>query len=92
MTETAEARVLANRVLDRVNADPDDDLAILARQLLREDERTERMASLLCNLAQILDVVKQEWAKSWSAWDQEQRDGITSELKAYYEKKVIVRI
>jgi hypothetical protein len=35
---------------------------------------------LLTNLAQILDVVKQEWGESWSAWDQEQRDKITQFL------------
>lgn len=35
MTERQEALRLANRVLDRMNADPDDDLAILSRQLLR---------------------------------------------------------
>lgn len=33
--ELARAIVLANKVLDRVNGDPDDDLAILSRQLLR---------------------------------------------------------
>lgn len=35
MTEREETIALANRVLDRVNADPDDDLAMLSRQLLR---------------------------------------------------------
>lgn len=34
-TEREEAIALANRVLERVNADPDDDLAVLARQCLR---------------------------------------------------------
>lgn len=33
--ETANATILANKVLDRVNGDPDDDLAVLARQFLR---------------------------------------------------------
>lgn len=37
-TEQQEAIALANRVLDRINADPDDDLAVLARQLLRSTE------------------------------------------------------
>lgn len=41
MTETEEAIALANRVLDRVNADPDDDMAILARQFLRAHEGVE---------------------------------------------------
>lgn len=35
MTERQEAIELANHILDRPNGDPDDDLAILARQLLR---------------------------------------------------------
>lgn len=35
MTESEEAVIIANKVLDRINADPDDDLAILARELLR---------------------------------------------------------
>lgn len=43
MTERADAIRLANTVLDRVNADPDDDLAVLARQLLRTRERAERL-------------------------------------------------
>lgn len=40
MTEYEQAIALANKVLDRVNADPDDDLAVLARQFLRAVERT----------------------------------------------------
>lgn len=39
MTEEQYAPILANKILDRANADPDDDLAILARQLLRTHER-----------------------------------------------------
>lgn len=35
---------LADRVLDRPNADPDDDLAVLARQLLRANEALQRIA------------------------------------------------
>ncbi len=38
MSERREAISLAQRVLDRPNADPDDDLAILARQFLRYGE------------------------------------------------------
>lgn len=33
--ELARAIVLANRILDRPSGDPDDDLAVLSRQLLR---------------------------------------------------------
>jgi hypothetical protein len=39
MSEKEFAIILANKVLDRINADPDDDLAVLARQLLRALER-----------------------------------------------------
>lgn len=39
MNEYKSARILANQILDRTgSADPDDNLAILARQLLRADE------------------------------------------------------
>jgi len=38
--------------------------------------------ALLSNIAQILDVVKTEWGKSWSEFDQEQRDHITRLLAA----------
>lgn len=33
--------------------------------------------NLLCNIAQILNTVKQEWGESWSTWDQEQYDSLT---------------
>lgn len=39
MTETEQAVILANKILDRVHADPDDDMAVMARQLLRAMER-----------------------------------------------------
>jgi hypothetical protein len=39
MTEKNEAILLANKILDRVRGDPDDDLAVLARQFLRALER-----------------------------------------------------
>lgn len=39
INEFAYAIVVANRVLDRPNGDPDDDLAVLARQFLRACER-----------------------------------------------------
>ena len=38
MSERTQAIALANRILDRVNADPDDDLGVLARQMLRATE------------------------------------------------------
>lgn len=27
-------------------------------------------AQILCNVSQILNVVKQEWGESWSEWDE----------------------
>ena len=50
-------------------------------------EREANVVGLLTNLAQILDIVKQEWAESWSAWDQEQRDAITRFLTYYYRSR-----
>jgi hypothetical protein len=41
--EHAEAIKLAKRILERVNADPDDDLAVLSRQFLRSEERNEQL-------------------------------------------------
>lgn len=42
-TELAEALALAHRILDRPSGDPDDDLAMLSRQLLRQTEAIERL-------------------------------------------------
>lgn len=39
--------VLANRILDRPNGDPDDDLAVLSRSFLRECEANERLEERL---------------------------------------------
>lgn len=41
MTERDDALKLAHRILDRPHADPDDDLAVLARQLIRARECVE---------------------------------------------------
>src|ERR1700677_3569927 len=51
MTEAEETRILANRILDRPNGDPDDDLAMLSRQLLRADEKILIMRTALEELA-----------------------------------------
>lgn len=40
ITERQEAILLANKILERPNADPDDDLALLSRQFLREVEKS----------------------------------------------------
>lgn len=47
------------------------------RDHLCENPPVADFQSLLCNLAQILDVVRQEWGESWSEWDQQQRDAIS---------------
>lgn len=46
-TEHEETIQLANRILDRVNADPDDDLAMLARQFLRAEAIVARQVGAL---------------------------------------------
>jgi hypothetical protein len=51
MTEAEETRILANRILERPYGDPDDDLAMLSRQLLRADERVAIMRAALEELA-----------------------------------------
>ncbi len=43
MTEKEDAVFLANKILDRQYGDPDDDLGVLARQLLRREERLQRI-------------------------------------------------
>lgn len=55
MTEAEETRHLANRILDRPNADPDDDLAMLSRELLRADEK---IAALVLAIAAVAEVRK----------------------------------
>lgn len=41
LTETEQAILFANEVLDRPLSDPDDDVAVLARQYLRLREKLE---------------------------------------------------
>lgn len=43
MSEYERAAALANAILDRINADPDDDLAVLSRQLLRAQEALKNL-------------------------------------------------
>lgn len=47
------------------------------------------ITNLLTNIAQILDVVKQEWGEAWSSWDQEQRDAISTMLYTLYARNAI---
>lgn len=46
--ELALALVIADRILDRPFADPDDDLAILARQIMRMQGRADRAEDIAC--------------------------------------------
>ena len=50
LNEYEEAFRLANRVLDRPSADPDDDLAMLARQFLRAVERQSSLPGVVAML------------------------------------------
>lgn len=43
ISERGRALIIAAAVLDRPNADPDDDIAVLARQLMRAQEELEAM-------------------------------------------------
>ena len=45
-SEFGHAIILANKVLDRPNGDPDDDLAVLSRQFLRMIEALEKAANV----------------------------------------------
>jgi hypothetical protein len=47
MTEREEAIALAHRVLDKPYIDPDGDICLLARQLLRSEEREATLAKKL---------------------------------------------
>ena len=49
MTEPEQAVAIAHKVLDRVNADPDDDIAVLARTLLRSMEMRCNICGFLVN-------------------------------------------
>jgi hypothetical protein len=42
------------------------------------------IVNLLTDIAQILDVVKCEWAEAWTEFDQSCRDRITAYLRAFY--------
>jgi hypothetical protein len=46
MIEKDSVIILANKILDRPSGDPDDDLAVLSRQLLRREERLQKIAAI----------------------------------------------
>lgn len=51
MSEFSDAIELANRLLDEPYVDPDDDLRMLARQLLRRQEAVEKLENRLAELS-----------------------------------------
>ena len=57
LSELRDAVALANRMLDRVNADPDDDVAMLSRQFLRAIERERRLVEALKLAATRLEIL-----------------------------------
>jgi hypothetical protein len=46
MIEKDSVLILANKILDRPFGDPDDDLAVLSRQLLRREERLQTIIDI----------------------------------------------
>jgi hypothetical protein len=48
------------------------------------EDATVSAANVLTNCCQILDVVKPEWAESWSDWDQSVRDAASEWLEKFY--------
>ena len=46
MIEKERSVILANRILDLYHSDPDGDLSVLARQLLRREERLQKIAAI----------------------------------------------
>jgi hypothetical protein len=49
MSEKETSLVLANRLLEMAHLDPDGDLCVLARQLLRREERLRRIDDIATN-------------------------------------------
>lgn len=58
VSERGRALILAAAVLDRPNADPDDDMAVLARQLNRAHEAAETMRAALLE-------IRNHWANQY---------------------------
>ena len=56
MAELDDAIRLATKVLDRVSADPDDDLAMLARQFLRSRELITELREASYDYAHLIHV------------------------------------
>jgi len=71
-------RINWNTRADRTPSPSEEDVRE-ARSVLKRAEYND-MTNLLCDIAQILDVVKQEWGEAWTAFDQSCRDRITYQL------------
>jgi hypothetical protein len=84
ITEFSSAIQMAAAQLDRPHEDPDGDFSTVARQFERAVKRESDTATIMTNIAEILDVCKREWGESWSVWDQEQRDAISRWLTIFY--------
>jgi hypothetical protein len=52
-SERDRALVLAGSILDRPNGDPDDDIAVLARQLTRAQEEIEHLHGVIAEYGDI---------------------------------------
>ena len=61
MSEFEETILLAHRILDRANADPDDDLAMLSRQFLRILERSDTFGAELHRAKWLLSKIVDDW-------------------------------
>jgi hypothetical protein len=70
VNELDEAIILAKKVLARTSADPDDDLAMLARQFLRSRERIQDLQSLMARAADALEF----WMKDLASTEQQYVD------------------
>jgi hypothetical protein len=57
LTERQAAILLANRLLDEPNADPDDDLRILAQQFMRANDRVSYLESRIAKAEDIVNAL-----------------------------------
>lgn len=64
--ERDRALLLAGRVLERPNADPDEDIAVLARQLNRAQEEIDRLHNTIVQIQAAAQVVRQSLEQALS--------------------------
>lgn len=91
MDEITETRVLANKILDRINGDPDDDLAMLSRQLLRADEQLHLVDEALARRPAVADAPNR-YTAICSAFEMASRaqkaEAMEKHWKFHYDKSV----